>query len=203
MSPSATPRIILASGSPRRSSVLRQLGLAFEVAPADVDEAPGAGERPEETVERLARAKAECRTEPGALALGFDTLVSHRGEALGKPGSKEEAKRMILRLAGDRHDVLTGIAAATPDRIVSAVERTRVLFREIHPGEAAAYAGTGEPLDKAGAYGIQGTGAALVQGIEGDFFNVMGFPIQRFLDLLHAFDLRYEYGRITSSRERA
>ncbi len=194
-------RIILASGSPRRGSVLSQLGIAFEVRVPAITETHEAGEGPASVAERLAREKAAARAETGRLAFGFDTLVAHRGEILGKPASPDHAVQMVDRLAGDEHVVFTGIAAATPDRVVSAVEQTRVWFRELTPGEAAAYVATGEPLDKAGAYGIQGAGASLVRRIDGDFFNVMGFPIQRFLDLLDAFGLRYDFRGVTSITE--
>lgn len=190
------PRLILASGSPRRASVLSQLGLHFTVSAQDVDETPRPGEGAFEMSERLARAKAKAGVEDGALTFGFDTVVAHRGDVLGKPSSVEEAIAMVERLADDTHVVFSGIAAATPERIESTVERTTVRFRPVLPGEAAAYVETGEPLDKAGAYGIQGVGAALVSRIEGDFFNVMGFPIGRFQDLLESFGWRYRFGRL-------
>ena len=195
--------IILASGSPRRVSVLRQLGIAFEAVTPDIDETPRPGEGPAELAERLARGKATRGRRPGRLAFGFDTLVAHRGDILGKPDSVEDAVAMARRLSGDTHDVYSGVAAATEDRVESLTERTRVRFRALGPGEAEAYASTGEPLDKAGAYGIQGAGASLVSGIEGDFFNVMGFPIQRFLDLLDSFGLRYDFRGITPAMEDA
>lgn len=190
------PTLILASGSPRRAVVLRQLGLEFEVRPQDIAETPRPGEKPADLAERLAREKARRGAEAGALSLGFDTLVAHRGDILGKPSSEEEARRMLERLAGDEHDVFSGIAAATPDRVESHVERTRVRFRELAPGEAAAYVATGEPMDKAGAYGIQGAGAALVVSVDGDFFNVLGFPIQGFQSLLARFGWRYGFGTL-------
>ncbi len=187
------PIIILASGSPRRAAVLRQLGILFVARPTDVDERWESGEDAAAVAERLARAKAAAGAEPGAVAFGFDTLVVHRGDILGKPASAAEAVAMVQRLSGDAHDVWTGIAAAAPGHMESAVERTRVRFRRLEPGEAEAYVATGEPLDKAGAYGIQGAGASLVRGIEGDFFNVMGFPMQRFLGLLARMGLRYAF----------
>jgi len=193
-------RLILASGSPRRAAVLGQLGIEFEVIVPDIDETGQSDEGPEALAERLAREKASRGARPGRLAFGFDTLVAHAGEILGKPSSPAEAVAMVTRLSGDTHEVYTGIAAATPERIESAVERTRVHFRPLRPGDAERYVATGEPLDKAGAYGIQGAGATLVRGIEGDFFNVMGFPIQRFLDLLAAFDLQYDFRDVVSNQ---
>ena len=128
------------------------------------------------------------------LSLGFDTLVAHRGEWLGKPRSTDEAAAMIARLGGEEHEVFTGIAIAGTDRIESAVERTCVRFRPLSDEDIEAYIATGEPMDKAGAYGIQGVGAALVASVRGDFFNVMGFPVQRFQELLTRFGWRYGFG---------
>ncbi len=182
--------------------MLRLLGLDFEVRVPDIEEAAEAGEEPAELAERLARTKASKCAEPGAIAVGFDTLVAHRGAILGKPASAREASEMVGRLSGDTHDVYTGISIATPSRVESAVETTRVRFREVAAVERAAYVATGEPLDKAGAYGIQGYGAALVEWIEGDYFNVMGFPIQRFQELLRRYGWRYDFGRISRSPHR-
>lgn len=196
------PRLILASSSPRRAEVLRLLGLPFDVRVPAIDEAAQVGEGPTELAERLARAKASKCAEPGAMAVGFDTLVAHRGAILGKPTSAREASQMVRRLSGDTHDVYTGISIATPSRVESAVETTRVRFREVEGLEREAYVATGEPLDKAGAYGIQGYGAALVEWIEGDYFNVMGFPIQRFQELLRRFGWRYDFGRISKWPQR-
>ncbi|MDX1395392.1 MAG: nucleoside triphosphate pyrophosphatase [Gemmatimonadota bacterium] len=190
------PRLVLASRSPRRSAVLEQLGLAFLLRPADVDETPRTGESPGELADRLARAKASAAVRPGELAFGFDTVVELDGDILGKPGSTTEAVEMIERLGGRTHRVYSGIAAAADGRVESALERTIVKFRRVRSEEAEAYVATGEPLDKAGAYGIQGVGAALVERVEGDFFNVMGFPIQRFQDLLVRFGWRYGFGEI-------
>lgn len=176
--------------------MLAQLGLPFETVVPDIDETPGPDEGPAELAGRLAADKAAIAVQPGAIAFGFDTVVAHGGAILGKPGSREEAVEMVLRLSGDAHDVYSGIAGATPDRTARAVERTTVWFREVGREEAEAYVETGEPLDKAGAYGIQGAGATLVRRIEGDFFNVMGFPIQRFLDVLARFGLAYDFRTI-------
>lgn len=190
------PRLILASGSPRRRQLLEQLGLAFDVRPTDVDERLLAGEGPAVGAERLARAKAGHWTAAGSLALGCDTLVAHRDAVLGKPDSVPGAAAMLQRLSGEEHTVYTGIALASPDRVESAVEATRVWFRQLSPRECSEYAATGEPLDKAGAYGIQGFGAAIVDRIEGDYFNVMGLPIRRLLELLERFGWRYAFGSL-------
>jgi septum formation protein len=190
------PRLILASGSPRRRQLLEQLGLAFEIRPSDVDERLLAREGPTEAAERLARAKAEHRADSGSLTLGCDTLVAHGDAVLGKPDSAREAAAMLERLSGEEHTVYTGIALASAGRVESAVEATRVWFRHLTASECAEYAATGEPLDKAGAYGIQGFGAAIVDRIEGDYFNVMGLPIRRLLQLLEAFGCRYAFGTL-------
>lgn len=191
------PRLILASGSPRRRDVLRQLCLEFEVRVPAVDESREPEEGPAAAAERLARAKAAEAVVPGALTLGFDTLVAHRGEILGKPTGPAEALEMVNRLAADEHTVYTGIAIADPDRMTSDVETTLVRFRALGAGEGETYVATGEPLDKAGAYGIQGLGASLVESIVGDFFNVMGFPMQRFLELLRRHGWQYAFGVLT------
>lgn len=190
------PALILASGSPRRRQLLEQLGLGFEVRPSGVGEQLLVGEGPAEAAERLARLKAERVAEAGSLALGCDTLVAHRGAVLGKPGSADDAAAMLERLSGEEHTVYTGIALAAPDRLESAVEATRVWFRHLTASECAEYAATGEPLDKAGAYGVQGFGAAIVDRIEGDYFNVMGLPVRRFVQLLEAFGWRYAFGEL-------
>ncbi len=174
--------------------MLRQLGLEFEVRVSPIDESRDPAEGPAAAAERLARAKAAVWIEPGALTLGFDTLVAHRGEILGKPAGPSDAIEMVSRLAADEHTVYTGIALADLDRMTSAVETTLVRFRALRAGECEAYVATGEPLDKAGAYGIQGLGASLVESIEGDFFNVMGFPVQRFLELLWQHGWTYAFG---------
>ena len=175
------PRLVLASGSPRRRHLLEQLGLDFSIRPSTVDERLHEGEAPAPAAERLARAKAGSQVEAGSLSLGCDTLVSHGGSVLGKPGSVREAAAMLERLSGHAHTVYTGIALATPDRMVSTIEATLVWFRPLSVRECMEYVTTGEPLDKAGSYGIQGFGAAIVDRIEGDYFNVMGLPVRRLL----------------------
>lgn len=188
------PRLILASKSPRRAELLARLGLEYAVRSPRVDESLLPGEGPVEAAQRLARAKAEAGREDGALAIGCDTLVVHRGELLNKPATREEAVAMVCRLKGREHVVYTGVALATLERVESAVEATRVWFRSLDAEECEEYVATGEPMDKAGAYGIQGFGAAIVERIEGDYFNVMGLPIQRLLELFRRFGWRYAFG---------
>lgn len=195
----AEPRLILASRSPRRAEILGRLGLSYETIPSDIDESVAGGEAPEAAAERLARLKAQSAARVGALSIGCDTLVVHEGAVLGKPASEAEAREMLGRLQGDEHAVYTGIAIATPERVESAVETTRVWFRSLDPQECAEYVASGESMDKAGAYGIQSFGAAIVARIDGDYFNVMGLPIQKLLELLRRFGWRYAFGRLESS----
>ena len=193
----SAPRLILASRSPRRAELLERLGLEFAVRVPDVDETVEVGEPPEQAAVRLAEAKASVAAEEDALSLGCDTLVVHDGDILGKPKSQAEAVEMVHRLQGDEHVVYTGVAVATPGRVESAVEATRVWFRSLERAECEEYVATGEPMDKAGAYGIQGFGAAIVERIQGDYFNVMGLPVQRLLELLQRFGRRYAFGHLT------
>jgi septum formation protein len=188
------PRLILASRSPRRAELLARIGLDFAVRVPDVDESLLPGEEPAAAADRLARSKAEVALADGALVIGCDTLVVHRGETLGKPADGEDAVAMLRRLQGDEHVVYTGVALGMPGRIESAVEATRVWFRPLELQECEEYVSTNEPMDKAGAYGIQGFGAAIVERIEGDYFNVMGLPIQRLLELFNRFGWRYAFG---------
>jgi septum formation protein len=191
-----TARLILASGSPRRAELLSRLGLEYEVRVREVDESLLPDERPAEAAQRLAQLKAQAALDDDALAIGCDTLVVHRGHILGKPMHPDEAVEMVCALQGDEHSVYTGVALAAPGRVETAVEVTRVWFRSLDPRECEEYVATGEPMDKAGGYGIQGFGAAIVQRIEGDYFNVMGLPIQRLLELFRRFGWRYAFGRL-------
>jgi septum formation protein len=194
-----TPRLILASLSPRRSDVLSQLGLDHRVMPADVDEAYLDGEDPAQHVERLARAKAMAISarEPGALVIGGDTVVVDGARVLGKPEHDRAAVEMLVSLAGRDHVVLSGIALAGPHGLASRVSETAVRFRSFSEDAARAYVATEEPLDKAGAYGIQGMGAALVEAIDGDYYSVMGFPIDAFVNVLFEAGWRYDFGSLT------
>lgn len=174
------PRIILASASPRRQELLRSLGLEYEVFPAEVGE-DFAGRDPAGMVESLAERKARAvagRVGDG-LVLGADTVVFQRGRILGKPAGPEEAAGMLAALQGDTHEVLTGVTLVrVPDgHTVMDHERTRVHFRAMTSQEIAWYVASGEPLDKAGAYAIQGLGGLFVRGIEGCYFNVVGLPL--------------------------
>ncbi|HSM61613.1 MAG TPA: Maf family protein [Longimicrobiales bacterium] len=200
---SAPPRIVLASASPRRADLLRQLGLDVDVRPADVDERFLPHEDPAAHVDRLARSKAEevAAREPGALVVGGDTVVVLRGAPLGKPTDADRAVEMLLALSGRSHEVLTGVAIAGPHGTVSAMGRARVRFRSFDVEDARAYVRTGEPLDKAGAYGIQGYGAALVDELFGDYYTVVGFPVGRFLELLEGLGWRYAFGRLVPASD--
>jgi septum formation protein len=192
------PHLVLASASPRRRELLAQLGLAADVMLPDVDETYPAGEEPSAHAERLAREKAEwvAARVPGACVVGGDTVVVEGGRLLGKPASEEEAVSMLLSLAGREHEVLSAVAVAGCGPTLSDVGRARVQFRAFGADAARAYAATGEPLDKAGGYGIQGMGAALVDAIEGDYYTVVGFPVTRFLALLERRGWRYAFGRL-------
>jgi septum formation protein len=187
---------VLASASPRRAELLSRIGLPHEVRVAGVDESLRSDEPPREAADRLARAKAEAVSVGAAITIGCDTLVVHRGEILGKPADAMEAIAILRRLQGEEHIVYTGIALSAPGRMESAVESTRVWFRSLDPSECEEYVATKEPMDKAGAYGIQGFGAAIVERIEGDYFNVMGLPVRRLLDLLSRHGWRYAFGEL-------
>jgi nucleoside triphosphate pyrophosphatase len=176
------PPIVLASASPRRRALFGHLGYPFEAVAVDMDEAPLPGETVRKTVLRLARAKAAAAraAHPEAVVVGADTVVEVGGEPLGKPRDVAEARSMLARLAGREHRVLTAVAVLGPDGLDdAAVEVTRVWFRPMSAAEITAYVATGEPLDKAGAYGIQERGAVFVERIEGDYFAVVGLPLCR------------------------
>ncbi len=175
----AKPTLVLASGSPRRIEVLRGLGLDPIVRPADVDESPLKGEAPDTYVLRLARDKANADARPGELVLAADTIVVLDGRLLGKPTDERDARRMLAELSGRTHDVLTGVALVEPGsaRSVDTVVTTRVRVAALSAQEIVWYVETGEPMDKAGAYGIQGLGALLVESIEGNYTNVIGLPL--------------------------
>ena len=193
------PSLVLASASPRRTALLDMLGLAHEVMHADVDETLVRGESAEAHVERLACAKASvvAGLRPDAIVLGADTVVVIDGEVLGKPARCQDAVATLLRLAGRDHVVLTGLALASPrGAVYSAVSTTRVTFCAFDEDRARRYVSTGEALDKAGSYGIQGLGAALVESIEGDYFTVVGFPVPDLMRLLERAGWRYVFGTL-------
>jgi len=188
--------IVLASASPRRRQLLELLGLTFEVAPGDVDETWRNGEAPAVHAERLAREKAASVVRPGAAVVGADTIVVLGGEILGKPTAAAEARSMLARLSGREHDVFTAVAVAYRGAVASGVARTRVRFRPLDAPTIAEYVATGEPMDKAGAYGIQGFGAVLVERIDGDYFTVMGLGLGLFVELLGRVGLAYRFGSV-------
>lgn len=196
----AAPPLVLASASPRRRELLERLGLRFDVDAADVDEAVLPGEAPDEHVRRLALAKARVVAvrHPGSLVVGGDTVVVLGGEILGKPSGPQEAADMLSRLQGREHRVETGVAVVAPGGAEAAdVVSVPVRFRSLHRSTIEAYVATGEPLDKAGAYGIQGFGSALVRGITGDYFAVMGLPVARLVELLEQMGYVYEFGALS------
>lgn len=178
----SSPVLVLASSSPRRKDLLAMLGIPVLVQTPDVLERRLPREEPEAYARRLAREKA--RAVPGHLVLGADTIVVLDGEVLEKPTDAAEAVSMLRRLRGRRHEVITAVALQAGRTLREAVDRTGVTFRTVSDAWIDAYVGTGEPMDKAGAYGIQGYGAGLVERIEGDFFSVMGLPVRLVIDLL-------------------
>lgn len=181
--------VILASASPRRRELLRNAGIKFETLPAHIDESPRNGEGAEEYVRRIAREKAFAvapACPAGSVVLGADTTVEINGEILGKPENAEDAARMLRLLSGTTHRVLTGIClVCAPARLHALeVETTAVTFRRLDEDEIRGYIATGEPFDKAGAYGIQRLASKFVTRIEGCFFNVVGLPVSLVYSLL-------------------
>jgi septum formation protein len=189
-----TPRVVLASASPRRRELLSLVGIPHEVRPANIDESYRDGETPQAHAERLAREKAQAIAEPGALTIGSDTIVVVDGDVLGKPADERDAARMLRRLSGRSHVVMTGVAADWQGRIESDLEQVVVTFRALTDAEIEAYITTGEPMDKAGAYGIQGYGATIVERVDGDYFAVMGLAINRLIRLIERLGLTYPFG---------
>ncbi len=185
--------LILASGSPRRRQLLEQIGLTFAVRSSDVDESVSPGLTPAQVVESLSARKGEAvaaEAAPGDLVLSADTVVALDGAILGKPRDRAEAEAMLTALSGRTHQVYTGVTLLQDGRRLTEHEVTAVTFRPLSPEEIAAYVSTGEPMDKAGAYGIQGLGALLVERLEGDYFNVMGLPLCRLGEMLAQFGVR-------------
>ena len=185
-------RLVLASSSPRRQECLRNAGFAFDVLPAHVDETIRPGESPEEHVRRLALAKARksagcLPTDPAAIVIGADTMVAIRGEMLGKPASRADARRMLRLLSGKTHRVVTGLAlvlTGSGERLQVEHETTLVHFAPLSEAEIEDYLATGESMDKAGAYAVQGYASRFVRAIEGDYFNVVGLPVSRLCQML-------------------
>jgi len=185
--------ITLASASPRRRELLAMLGIPFEVRPSHIPEQREPGETPIAYVERLAREKAWSVS--GALVLGADTTVLLGDQLLEKPRDAEEALVMLRQLQGRSHEVITSVALVADNVTRQATDVTAVTFRPAGDALLRAYIATGEPLDKAGAYGIQGYGAALVERIDGDFFGVMGLPVRLVLRLLEEAGYGYRFGQ--------
>ena len=184
--------IILASQSPRRKELLGQMGLkGFKIIAPDVDESMEENLAPAQLVEELslrkAQAVADYVDDEEAIIIAADTVVALDGGILGKPADEREAFGMLSALSGNRHRVYTGVTVLRGSRSITSHEETIVTFRELDPEEIMDYIATEEPMDKAGAYGIQGLGALLVSGIEGDYFNVMGLPVYRLGRILSAF----------------
>jgi len=193
----ARVNVVLASSSPRRHELLKLIGVDHEVIHADADESYIPGEKPDAHAERLARTKSEAvaADRPESLVIGADTIVVVDQHILGKPRDVADAARMLRVLSNRSHVVMTAVAVTFGGRTVSLVEKVTVSFRELTDDEIARYIATGEPRDKAGAYGIQGYGATIVRRIEGDYFAVMGLSLVRLVDLMTQLGIRYDFAR--------
>lgn len=175
--------IILASASPRRKEILELADLKFDVMPSDAQEIT-TKTAPNEVVMELASLKAKDiykKSEKQSMIVGADTVVAYQGQILGKPTDEADAKRMLTMLSGQTHEVYTGVCVIEDGKTKTFYEETKVTFYEISDEQIDHYIKTGEPMDKAGSYGIQGKAAVFIKGIEGDYYNVVGFPIARFL----------------------
>ena len=175
--------IILASASPRRKEILELADLKFDVMPSDAQEIT-TKTAPNEVVMELASIKAKDiykKSEKQSMIVGADTVVAYQGQILGKPTDEADAKRMLTMLSGQTHEVYTGVCVIEDGKTKTFYEETIVTFYEISDEQIDRYIKTGEPMDKAGSYGIQGKAAVFIKGIEGDYYNVVGFPIARFL----------------------
>lgn len=185
--------LILASASPRRLELLQQIGVSCVVKPVNIPEFPLPDEAPRAFVERLAREKASAglqRSGQGAVVLGADTVVVAGDRILGKPVSKQDAIEMLQRLSGDTHQVMTAVAVVDRERIVTQVVTTEVTFRVLSQALCERYWNSGEPKDKAGAYGIQGLGAVFVANIKGSYSAVVGLPLTETAALLDTFGIK-------------
>jgi septum formation protein len=193
-------RVVLASASPRRRQLLDLVGITHEVRPSNIDETMRPRETPRRHAERLAREKATAiaTRDPDLITIAADTIVVINGKVLGKPKDAHDAARMLALLSGREHVVTTAVAVSRGKKLRSAVEEVRVKFRRLRDDEIEAYIATGEPMDKAGAYGIQGYGATIVERIEGDYFAVMGLPIVRLVGLLRDVGIRYQFGSLAT-----
>ena len=186
--------VILASQSPRRRELLGLIGVPHDVQPADIDETYRPGELPRDHAIRLAREKAQKVARPDAVVIGSDTIVVVDGDVLGKPTDDADATRMLRRLSGRAHVVITAVAVAWQGTVIADAEEVGVTFHALTPADIAAYIATREPMDKAGAYGIQGYGATIVSRVDGDYFAVMGLPLQLLVRLLSRVGVRYAFG---------
>ena len=194
-------RVVLASASPRRRELLNLIGIAHEVRPANIDETMRPREAPRRYAERLAREKASAvaTRDPDLITIGADTVVVINRKVLGKPADANDAARMLRMLSGREHTVITAVAVSRGRKLRSAIEEVRVKFRRLRDDEIEAYIAMGEPMDKAGAYGIQGYGATIVERIEGDYFAVMGLPLVRLVGLMRDVGVRYQFGNLATS----
>ena len=175
--------IILASASPRRKEILELADLKFDIMPSNAQEIT-TKTAPNEVVMELASIKEKDiyeKSEKQSMIVGADTVVAYQGQILGKPTDEADAKRMLTMLSGQTHEVYTGVCVIEDEKIKTFYEETKVTFYEISDEQIDHYIKTGEPMDKAGSYGIQGKAAVFIKGIEGDYYNVVGFPIARFL----------------------
>jgi len=191
--------LVLASSSPRRRQLLEMLGISIRVNAPNLPEVRSPAETPVDYVERLAREKA--RSVPGSLVLGADTTVIVRDQVLEKPVDSNDALAMLRKLQGRTHQVVTSVALVADGTLHQATDITNVKFRRLDEAMLEAYVATGEPMDKAGAYGIQGYGAALVERIDGDFFSVMGLPLRLVLHLLEEAGHPYRFDGRTGNAE--
>jgi septum formation protein len=198
-----TCRVVLASASPRRRELLNLIGIPHEVRPANIDETMRPREAPSRHAERLAREKASAISERDAdlITIGADTVVVVNRKVLGKPADAADAARMLGMLSGREHTVITAVAVSRGRKLRSAIEEVRVRFRRLSDDEIEAYIATGEPMDKAGAYGIQGFGATIVERIEGDYFAVMGLPLVRLVGLMRDVGVKYRFGELATSAD--
>ena len=188
-------KIVLASQSPRRQELLRNIGITdFDIRVPEADESYPAGLTAQQTVEYISRVKGEVAAKlctPDEIVITADTMVFLDDRRLGKPTDEADALRMLTALQGRRHTVCTGVTVRQGERSITEVETTEVFFRPATESELRAYIATGEPMDKAGSYGIQALGALLVEKIHGDYFNVMGLPVLRLSRMLQQFGISF------------
>jgi septum formation protein len=196
--------LVLASASPRRKELLRNAGFIFEVEPADIPEDPLPGENAKAYAERLAREKAlaVARQRPNAVVLGADTVVFVDGQLLGKPSDAKDAAHMLRLLSGRKHEVITGVCVVVRGQSKVASETTRVTMSELSDKDVADYVASGEPMDKAGAYAIQGIASRWIPRIEGDYSNVVGLPVALVFRMLREHEISSQFAVFTSQKTR-